>query len=62
MMWSAYVHGTPDAAELSAIRRRSKTGVPYGSSTWVKRYGHRLRLDLTIRPRRRPRKAQRDAK
>jgi len=54
--WSAYVHQTPDEAELAAIRRSSETGLPYGEQSWVNRLSRRLKLDLTIRPRGRPRK------
>ena len=54
--WSAYVHQTDDAEELAAIRRSSETGLPYGESSWVDRLSRRLKLDLTIRPRGRPRK------
>ncbi len=54
--WSAYVHETPDEAELAAIRRCGQTGLPFGESSWVGRLCERLRLDLTIRPRGRPRK------
>jgi putative transposase len=54
--WSAYVHQTPEEAELAAIRRSSETGLPYGERTWVDRLCRRLKLDLTIRPRGRPRK------
>jgi putative transposase len=54
--WSAYVHKTPDAEELAAIRRSSETGLPYGESSWVDRLSKRLKLDLVIRPRGRPRK------
>ena len=54
--WSAYVHRTPDETELAAIRRSSETGLPYGERSWVNRLCRRLKLDLTIRPRGRPRK------
>ena len=54
--WSAYVHQEPDEAELAAIRRSVETGLPYGASGWVARLAERLHLDLTIRPRGRPRK------
>jgi putative transposase len=54
--WSAYVHQTPDENELAAIRRSSETGLPYGERSWVDRLCRRLKLDLTIRPRGRPRK------
>jgi putative transposase len=55
--WSAYVHQTPDADELSAIRRSGETGLPYGEAKWMDRLSRRLQLDLTIRPRGRPKKA-----
>jgi putative transposase len=55
--WSAYVHRTPDETELAAIRRSSETGLPYGERSWVERLSRRLKLDLTIRPRGRPRKS-----
>ena len=54
--WSAYVHRTPEEAELAAIRRSSETGLPYGETAWVDRLCRQLKLDLTIRPRGRPRK------
>ena len=41
---------------LAAIRRSSATGLPYGSVSWVERLAKKLNLDLTIRPRGRPRK------
>lgn len=53
--WSAYVHQTPDADELAAIRRSSQMGLPYGDRSWIDRLARRLNLDLTIRPRGRPR-------
>ena len=54
--WSAYVRRTPEEAELAAIRRSSETGLPYGQRAWVDRLCRQLKLDLTIRPRGRPRK------
>lgn len=54
--WSAHVHQTPDKAELAAIGRSNATGLPYGEGSWVARLAKRLQLDLTIRPRGRPRK------
>lgn len=56
--WAAYVHQTPDAEELAAIRRSSATGLPYGEESWVDRLSRRLQIDLTIRPRGRPRKSE----
>jgi putative transposase len=54
--WTAFVHQTPESEELSAIRRSGETGLPYGDRTWLERLSRRLKLDLTIRPRGRPRK------
>ena len=58
--WSAYVHQTPPEAEVESIRRSSAAGLPYGESSWVKRLANRLKLDLTIRPRGRPKKAAKE--
>ena len=60
--WSAYVHKTSDADELAAIRRSNDTGLPYGEPSWVARLAKRLDLDLTIRPRGRPRRAEPNGK
>ena len=46
----------PEEAELAGIRRSSETGLPYGECAWVDRLCRQLKLDLTIRPRGRPRK------
>ena len=54
--WSAYVDQQPEEAELAAIRRSAGTGLPYGEKAWVDRLCAQLKLDLTIRPRGRPRK------
>jgi putative transposase len=54
--WQTMVHRPLDEKALSAIRRSSATGLPYGDDAWVNRLAKRLDLDLTIRPRGRPRK------
>ncbi|HZW33973.1 MAG TPA: transposase [Isosphaeraceae bacterium] len=54
--WSAFVHQTPSDEELAAIRRSCSSGLPFGASPWVEDLSTRLGLDLTIRPRGRPRK------
>jgi len=59
--WSAYVHAEAEEAELAAIRRSSETGLPYGAAGWVDRLSRKLKLDLTIRPRGRPRKEAKEA-
>ncbi len=53
--WLAYVHQSPPDAELTAIFRSNETGLPFGEAGWTRRLAKRLNLDLTIRPRGRPR-------
>ena len=55
--WSAFVHKVPSDEELAAIRRSCSTGLPFGDAAWVEGLAARLGLDLTIRPRGRPRKS-----
>jgi len=55
--WAEMVHAPIEEATLTAIRRSNATGLPYGTQPWVKRLAKKLDLDLTIRPRGRPRKA-----
>jgi REP-associated tyrosine transposase len=52
------VHLPIEERDLAAIRRSSATGMPYGGEAWVQKLGKKLNLDLTIRPRGRPRKAE----
>ena len=54
--WKAYVHQTPSEAESASIRRSNETGLPFGKSNWVNRLAKQLNLNLTIRPRGRPKK------
>jgi REP-associated tyrosine transposase len=54
--WTALVHRSLEEATLQRIRRSSATGLPYGDQSWVERLAKKLHLDLTIRPRGRPRK------
>jgi putative transposase len=54
--WAAMVHEPLDEATLARIRRSAATGLPFGRERWVERLATRLDLDLTIRPRGRPRK------
>jgi putative transposase len=54
--WADKVHRPMDEAVLGAIRRSNATGLPYGDEAWTRRLAKRLDLDLTIRPRGRPRK------
>ena len=55
--WGRYVHRKPDEDESLAIARSMENGLPYGSEDWIKALGRKLQLDLTIRPRGRPRKS-----
>jgi putative transposase len=54
--WSELVHRPLAEQTLSSIRRSNSTGLPYGDPAWVERLAKKLNLDLTIRPRGRPRK------
>ena len=54
--WSRYVHRRSDEDESLAIAQSIATGLPYGSESWIKALSRKLKLDLTIRPRGRPRK------
>jgi putative transposase len=54
--WADKVHRPLDEATAAKIRRSTATGLPYGDDTWVRRLAKKLNLDLTIRPRGRPRK------
>ena len=54
--WAGNVHAPLDEAKLASIRRSTASGLPYGEPAWVDRLSKRFDLDLTIRPRGRPRK------
>ena len=54
--WTALVQKTPKGPELAAIRRSTQNGLPFGDPDWVEQLGARLGIDLTTRPRGRPRK------
>ena len=54
--WTEKVHWPLEEAALTQIRRSTATGLPFGEETWLQRLAARLSLDLSIRPRGRPRK------
>lgn len=54
--WAQRVHEPLAEPQLEAIRRSVNRGLPYGEEAWLKRLALRLKLDLTTRPRGRPRK------
>jgi len=56
--WAEKVHRPLEEATLVRLRRSSETGLPYGDERWVERLAEKLGLDLTIRPRGRPRKTE----
>jgi putative transposase len=57
-VWQRMVHQVMKEETLAAIRRSSATGLPFGKEAWVSRLAKKLDLDLTIRPRGRPRKSE----
>ncbi len=59
-IWERKVHLPIEEHTLAAIRRASATGLPYGDENWVQQLAQKLKLDLAIRPRGRPRKAESD--
>ena len=54
--WSEKVHRPIEEAALARLRRSTESGLPYGDEAWVARLAKKLDLDLTIRPRGRPKK------
>jgi putative transposase len=58
-LWRSYVDETSEE-ELEAIRRSTATGLPYGSKQWIETLSKRTKIDLTIRPRGRPKKERAD--
>ncbi len=57
-LWAKKVHLPLEEHTLAAVRRSSATGLPYGDDRWVQSLAKKL--DLAIRPRGRPRKAETD--
>jgi REP-associated tyrosine transposase len=55
--WVQHVNEPLTEAELTAVRRSIDRGSPFGGSNWCQRTVERLRLEATLRPRGRPRKA-----
>jgi len=54
--WLAAVNQEMKEAALQSVRRSVARGVPLGDEPWQARIASRLGLDLTLRPRGRPRK------
>ena len=55
--WAEKVHQPMKESLVTGVRRSVETGLPYGDPRWITRLASKLKLDLTIRPRGRPRKA-----
>ena len=56
--WLARVNRPQSEAEEKALRRAIERGQPFGDETWVERVAKHLGLESTLRPRGRPRKAE----
>jgi hypothetical protein len=54
--WAAWVNQAQSEAELKALRRSVVRGCPYGEAGWVKEAVAKLGLEITLRPRGRPKK------
>ena len=52
--WLQRVNQPQSDAEVSAMRRSVNRGAPLGDSDWTQRIVKRLGLEVTIRPRGRP--------
>ncbi len=59
--WTDRVNAALSAKELDRIRVSIERGRPYGGDTWVKRTVGALRLEHTVRPEGRPKKASKPA-
>jgi putative transposase len=55
--WSEWVNRPQTDKELAALQRCMDRGVPFGREAWVKRIAVEWGLESTLRPRGRPRKA-----
>jgi putative transposase len=54
--WLAMVNRVQSEAELTALRRSTARGTPFGSERWTQRVARRLGLESSLRPRGRPKK------
>jgi putative transposase len=52
--WVDHVNAPQTEAELARLRRSIERGAPYGDDSWSKRMVKRLGLEITLRPRGRP--------
>jgi len=54
--WIEHVNEPLTQGELDAIRRSIRRGRPFGGMDWTKKIAKRLGLEMTLRPRGRPKK------
>lgn len=59
--WVQRVNEPLSQKELAAVRRSIVRGSPYGSDNWIESISRRLGLESTLRPRGRPRKAEKES-
>jgi putative transposase len=56
--WAEWVNQPQTEAEVEALRVSLERGRPYGTASWTTATARRLGLESTVRPRGRPRKAE----
>jgi hypothetical protein len=54
--WRQWLHTPLSERELAAVRKSVTSGRPFGTETWVAKTAALLGLDLSPRPRGRPKK------
>jgi putative transposase len=59
--WLAIVNGVQTETELAALRESVRRGRPYGAEDWTRKTAARMGLEITMRPRGRPRKMREEA-
>jgi putative transposase len=57
-LWRSLIQNPETEGELEGLRRSVARGTPFGSPTWVGEMAKRLDLEITLRPRGRPRKQE----
>jgi putative transposase len=55
--WKVFVERSETAAELEALRESVARGAPYGEPSWRQRTASRLKLESSLRPPWRPKRA-----
>jgi putative transposase len=60
--WRSKVRALQDDTELGSVRRSLSSGRPLGDPKWTERTAERLKIELSPRPRGRPRKPATEAK